>query len=88
MILAGRDPARLADGPAETARAAGAGSVETAAFDALPTETHERFVDSWRPAGSLDELHAWSLSALGHIHSELDMPPLHDLPEHLDQSER
>jgi decaprenylphospho-beta-D-erythro-pentofuranosid-2-ulose 2-reductase len=44
VVLAGRHPERL-EQPAATLRAAGAGRVETMAFDADETGTHQAFVD-------------------------------------------
>jgi decaprenylphospho-beta-D-erythro-pentofuranosid-2-ulose 2-reductase len=43
VVLAGRHPERL-DGPAAALRAAGAGRVETVAFDADDTDSHEAFL--------------------------------------------
>ena len=54
VVLAGRDPDRLAD-PAERLRAAGVTTVETIAFDAAATETHEAVIDQvWSDHPDLD----------------------------------
>jgi decaprenylphospho-beta-D-erythro-pentofuranosid-2-ulose 2-reductase len=54
VVLAGRHPDAL-DGAAADVRAAGAGRVETLAFDATDTGSHEAFADkAWAVAGDID----------------------------------
>ncbi len=53
VVLAGRDPHRLHE-PAEALRAAGAGTVETALFDADDTDTHPGAIDALFAGGDLD----------------------------------
>ncbi|MFM7059814.1 MAG: decaprenylphospho-beta-D-erythro-pentofuranosid-2-ulose 2-reductase [Actinomycetes bacterium] len=54
VILAGRDPAAMAEG-AESVRRAGAQRVETIAFDALDRDSHAAFVDQcWAEYGDID----------------------------------